>query len=313
MNHPGETPNPLPHAALLEVVKMTPLVSIDLIVRNQRGEVLLGLRKNEPARGWWFVPGGRIYKGESLQEAFSRIAREELGVTSSFDEARPLGVFEHRYTTNFASEAGIATQYFVLGYEITDTAVPNVRDLPDSQHREWKWFSLDTLLAATDVHENTKLFFVRPGTLDERQYEIVVARRQAYDALLWQTPVLSLTALAFLLTIALAPETTLWGRRFASTLALVAAVASVQLMWKHRFMEVRDSRLLKAFEEARRGDGFLRIHGRPERQWGWRSLQTVIIQVVPSFWLWFVLLLAFAAAPIFVLIYPEWFANPTSP
>jgi hypothetical protein len=48
------------------VVRLAPLVSIDLIIRNARGEVLLGLRNNEPAKGLFFVPGGIIRKQERL-------------------------------------------------------------------------------------------------------------------------------------------------------------------------------------------------------------------------------------------------------
>jgi len=52
---------------------MSALVSIDLIIRNARDEVLLGLRSNEPAKGFYFVPGGMIRKGERLGEAFASI------------------------------------------------------------------------------------------------------------------------------------------------------------------------------------------------------------------------------------------------
>lgn len=40
------------------VVRSTPLVSLDFIVENSRGEFLLGKRTNRPAQGYWFVPGG---------------------------------------------------------------------------------------------------------------------------------------------------------------------------------------------------------------------------------------------------------------
>ena len=62
------------------VVRLAPLVSIDLIIRNARGEVLLGLRNNEPAKGFYFVPGGIILKQERLHEAFARIlkARDQI-------------------------------------------------------------------------------------------------------------------------------------------------------------------------------------------------------------------------------------------
>lgn len=45
------------------VVRSTPLISIDLIVENERGEFLLGKRTNRPAQGFWFVPGGRVAEG----------------------------------------------------------------------------------------------------------------------------------------------------------------------------------------------------------------------------------------------------------
>ena len=44
------------------IIGATPLVSIDLIVKNAKGEVLLGYRTNRPAQGYWFVPGGRVQK-----------------------------------------------------------------------------------------------------------------------------------------------------------------------------------------------------------------------------------------------------------
>lgn len=47
------------------VVASAPLISIDLLVENEQGQYLLGLRKNRPAQGYWFVPGGRVQKNES--------------------------------------------------------------------------------------------------------------------------------------------------------------------------------------------------------------------------------------------------------
>src|SRR5215472_12479304 len=44
-------PRFLSHAELDSVIRLAPLIAIDLIIRNGRDEVLLGLRKNEPAKG----------------------------------------------------------------------------------------------------------------------------------------------------------------------------------------------------------------------------------------------------------------------
>ena len=41
------------------------------------------LRNNEPGKGVWFTPGGRILKGESLEEAVTRVLRKETGLEAT--------------------------------------------------------------------------------------------------------------------------------------------------------------------------------------------------------------------------------------
>ena len=77
------------------IIGATPLVSIDLIVKNTQGEVLLGYRTNRPAQGYWFVPGGRVQKNERLDKAFLRLTKAELGVSIPRSAATFMGVFEH--------------------------------------------------------------------------------------------------------------------------------------------------------------------------------------------------------------------------
>ena len=107
----------LSHADLGTVARLTVLVAIDLIIRNGRDEVLLGLRNNEPAKGCYFVPGGMVMKNERLAEAFTRLVKSETDHNASFTEARLLGAFEHFYDTNRSGDAGYGTHYVVLGYE----------------------------------------------------------------------------------------------------------------------------------------------------------------------------------------------------
>src|SRR2546426_12796436 len=100
--HKIKTEQPRPGQKLTErefegVVRLTPLVSIDLIVRSRDRRVLLGRRTNPPARNALFVPGGRITKNETLAKAFRRLTLQELGGERSIEEARFLGVYEHIY------------------------------------------------------------------------------------------------------------------------------------------------------------------------------------------------------------------------
>jgi colanic acid biosynthesis protein WcaH len=140
----------------LKVIEAVPFVSIDLVIQNERNEVLLGYRQNRPAQHTWFVPGGRIRKNERTQEALQRIARAELGITAP--QGKLIGVFDHIYEDNFFAEPGIGTHYVVCGYAMH---IPSsVQFIGDDQHTELKWWKLDELLQSTEVHANSKLYFI---------------------------------------------------------------------------------------------------------------------------------------------------------
>ncbi len=79
---------PLARDAFLAVVRDAPLVSIDLVLPDDVGRLLMGLRTNEPARGSWFVPGGRILKDEPLDEAITT-GRVHRNNHPYFDAAAP--------------------------------------------------------------------------------------------------------------------------------------------------------------------------------------------------------------------------------
>lgn len=144
------------------VVASTPLVAIDLVVRNGRGEVFLGLRVNRPAYGFWFVPGGRIRKNESLDSAFRRITQDELGRAFERATARLLGVFEHFYEDSVFANAGFGpdTHYVVLSYclELDDSTLQP----PAEQHQQYRWWPQDELRFSSRVHENTRAYFTNP-------------------------------------------------------------------------------------------------------------------------------------------------------
>jgi colanic acid biosynthesis protein WcaH len=82
----------LPEDVFRTCLGHVPQVCIDLVVGFGDG-VLLTRRTNEPAKGAWFWPGGRVYKGERLDDAARRIAREEVGLQPA--ELSRLGVSEH--------------------------------------------------------------------------------------------------------------------------------------------------------------------------------------------------------------------------
>ncbi|KNA27935.1 GDP-mannose mannosyl hydrolase [Pantoea ananatis] len=138
------------------VIANAPLISIDLIVQNSKGEFLLGYRNNKPAQNYWFVPGGRIFKSETIPNAFKRIAHDELNLNLDIDLATFKGVYEHHYDDSFVSD-DVTTHYIVLAYAIFN--VSDSESMPDIQHAKFKWFSKEELLVSDSVHTYTKNYF----------------------------------------------------------------------------------------------------------------------------------------------------------
>ena len=142
---------------VLEIIEATPLVSIDLVIRNPSNKVLLGKRNNRPAMGYWFVPGGRIIKNETINQALKRISEVELGQDLSTKAPSLLGAYDYIYEDNFLNVKEINTHYVVLAFVIALQQEIEVKS--DEQHTELKWWEIDKLLQDQTVHQNTKVYF----------------------------------------------------------------------------------------------------------------------------------------------------------
>jgi hypothetical protein len=83
-------------------------------------------------------------------------------------------------------------------------------------------------------------------------YEMLAARRNQQDSMLWQAPALALTAQAFLLTIALGGNAaSVFARALAAGLGLVVACMSMQLM--HYSSDIAKSVCIVALSNLRHG------------------------------------------------------------
>lgn len=61
------------------IISNMPIACVDIAIVH-KGLVLLVLRNDSPAKGQWWLPGGRIFKGEKMRDAALRKAREEVGI-----------------------------------------------------------------------------------------------------------------------------------------------------------------------------------------------------------------------------------------
>ena len=147
-------------------VQALPLVSIDLVVTNNSGEMLLGLRRNAPAKQWWFTPGARVRKNETFSQTLLRVMRSELGLLNTLMRIEPqlMGVWDHIYDDSaFSSQVG--THYVNLPHWLNLESSLNQDALPLDQHSHWRWQSPSMAASAQDVHPYVRVY--AQGLLDQ--------------------------------------------------------------------------------------------------------------------------------------------------
>jgi|TARA_B100000315_G_C14216962_1_gene424681 colanic acid biosynthesis protein WcaH len=100
----------IPTEEYREILEKLAIPCVDVFVENDSGEVLMIKRDNEPAKGQWWLPGGRIFKRETIKDAAIRKIREEVGLELSdvaivgayetiFDEG-PFGIETGTHSVN---------------------------------------------------------------------------------------------------------------------------------------------------------------------------------------------------------------------
>lgn len=152
----------LSESDFLQVVENAPLVALDILLQDTASEkFLVGYRTNDPAKDTWFVPGGRIYKDETMTAALERIFKEELGITQYTGAYQVMGVSDHMYDTCFykADPSYTNTHYVVIAVKVqVDKSLVRYHKMME-QHSDCKWMSVLELLHHPDVHSYTKRHF----------------------------------------------------------------------------------------------------------------------------------------------------------
>jgi 8-oxo-dGTP diphosphatase len=114
-----------------------PRVGLGILILNQKGEVLLGLRNSSHGAGEWSFPGGHVEFGETIFETAKREVLEEVGLTVNEMELISVGD-EMRYIKSDGKHyvnLGVLARY--AGGEPTN--------MEPHKCAEWRWFPLDAL------------------------------------------------------------------------------------------------------------------------------------------------------------------------
>jgi len=131
---PGGGMTVLPEALYRGMAEALPILCVDVILRNRKGDYLLLKRVNEPKKGRWWPVGGRVRKGESLPTAAIRKVKEETGLSTR--ALQPVGYFEYH---GRRGPLGIDTGYHSVSVVFLASVGDRKTVVLDGQSSAWKY------------------------------------------------------------------------------------------------------------------------------------------------------------------------------
>jgi len=145
----------LPEPIFRLVSQLTPLVNVDLLIRDPAGRTLLTWRADEFYGPGWHIPGGIVRFKESLAARIAKVADIELGCLVTH---QPQPIATHEIMAPHRDVRG----HFISFLYICTLLTPPRPDLQAMnsdapRHGEWKWHDAcpDNLIS---VHERFRPF-----------------------------------------------------------------------------------------------------------------------------------------------------------
>src|SRR3989339_1222570 len=92
----NKVPNPsagLPDDLFYYLTTVTPMINVDLLVKDERGRTLLAWRNDQYAGKGWHIPGGIIRFKETIEDRIKMVAETEIGSAVDYD-VNPIAVNE---------------------------------------------------------------------------------------------------------------------------------------------------------------------------------------------------------------------------
>ena len=212
----------------------------------------------------WCHIGGRILYQETLLDAAQRHLAETIRSPDD-TSLRQEPYFINQYFPTPRQGMGLdPRKHAVAACYLVDFEVEDDVATHGTEAKSFKWFDVDSLPDSDELWPGTASMIQNAFSEFEPQGELLSfqalnARYISHNELMWQTPALAMTAMAFLLTIALSGEED-WMRAVSASLSGIIAWISAQLLAKHSSSQIRDADDLWAIEQRR---GMLPVHAPP--------------------------------------------------
>lgn len=148
-----EVPNPsmgLPDDVFYYISRTTPLVNVELLIKDENGRTLLSWRNDQYSGKGWHVPGGIVRFKETLETRVQKVAEIEIGADVEFDTI-PIAVKQCIH-----DERDIRSHFVSILYKcfLPCTFVPENKGLSheDAGYLMWHDICPDNLLKFHEIY-----------------------------------------------------------------------------------------------------------------------------------------------------------------
>jgi ADP-ribose pyrophosphatase YjhB (NUDIX family) len=126
----------LPQNLFYFVSQLTPMVNVDLLIKNNRGQTLLTWREDIYYGPAWHIPGGIVRFKETFSTRLHAVARHELGATIDFNQV-PLTVQQKIHPLRDVRGHFISS---LFRCELTSDPDPKKEFVDGApQNGQWRW------------------------------------------------------------------------------------------------------------------------------------------------------------------------------
>jgi ADP-ribose pyrophosphatase YjhB (NUDIX family) len=149
----SQVPNPtlgLPDDLFYYISRTTPLINVDLLIKDEKGRTLLTWRDDKYAGKGWHLPGGILRFKEMLEDRIKIVSETEVGAIVRF-ESQPIAM--HQLINR---EREVRSHFISLLYKcsLPSSFVPLNKDLSpkDAGYAKWHDSCPDDLLKIHEVY-----------------------------------------------------------------------------------------------------------------------------------------------------------------
>ena len=135
-----------------EIMEYSIISTVDVLFIRDKREILLWLRGNKPMKWVYYFPGGRIEKGETIQQAIIRKIKEELWYVIDVNRLIFLNTYDDFFDESIYEWVTLQNITITYVYLLEDNEINSIKP-NDSQHDEFRFFEIDN----NRLHDRVKL------------------------------------------------------------------------------------------------------------------------------------------------------------